>query len=302
MRIPESSLAAAILGNITGSLARLARVQEKLATTKRINRPSDDPLGAGLVLRYRAAARGLEAFQRAATDVKACLQATEAALDRVAAVLLEAQKTGLRGANETLDAPARASLSAQVDQLLEELVAHGNTHSGSRYLFGGTQTLTAPFTVQRGADGRITQVSANPRGAGGTICVEVAAGSALQSNVPGSEVFTGGTNLFAVLIALRDGLAADDTAAIASATAALDAGVDQVGAALGAVGARGQRLERVRLRHEQELARVEELRSRVQDADMAELYVEVQRMEHAFQAALAAGSKALQASLLDYLR
>ncbi|MFB3816362.1 MAG: flagellar hook-associated protein FlgL [Candidatus Methylomirabilales bacterium] len=302
MRITENSLASSVLSSITQSLGRLARVQEKLATTKNIVRPSDDPLGAGLVLRYQATAQGLEAFQRAIQTSREFLGATETALDRVSDLLTEASKTGLRGANEVLDPPTRASLGRQIDQLLEELVAQGNTRFADRYVFGGTQTSTPPFAVTRDASGRITAVTPNPRGIGGTVAVGVAEGSSVQANLPGDQVFLQTTDLFGTLIGLRDALEADNTAGIVAANAALGAGLSQVQAATGVVGVRAQRLDRVWAQNAQDLARIEECRSRVQDADVAELYVEVQKMERAFQASLAAGSKALQASLLDYLR
>jgi flagellin-like hook-associated protein FlgL len=39
----------------------------------------------------------------------------------------------------------------------------------------------------------------------------------------------------------------------------------------------------------------------VQDADIAELYVQLQTQEQALQASLAAGARAMQPTLLDFL-
>ncbi len=301
MRITEGMIATQVLGAITDSLARLGKVQEALATARRINRPSDDPLGSTLVLRFRSAAAALEEFQRVTDASQEFLRATGTALERVTEVLQQAREVGLRGSSD-IASGSRDPLAGQVDQLLEELVTQGNTRFADRYAFGGIQTSTPPFSVTRDASGNITAVMANPQGIDGTVSAEVAEGLRVQSNLPGDQAFTQTVDLFATLISLRDALAADDTSAIVLATDALAQGIGQVNAASGAVGVTIQHLEAVRARNTDDLARIERLRSGVQDADIAELYLELQKREQAFQASLAAGARALQSSLLDFLQ
>jgi flagellar hook-associated protein 3 FlgL len=294
-------LATQVLGNITGSMERLAKVQEQLSTTKRINRPSDDPLGSNLVLRFRSAKDALEAFQRATEAAQERLRATESPLTRVTEVLQQARETALEGSSDTLQG-SRTALAANVDQLLEDLLSLGNTKYAGRYVFGGTQTDTPAFNATRDATGHITAVSANPLGIDRTIEAEVGEGFVVQANVPGDQAFTKDVDVFQILIGLRDALNADDTGAIAGAIDTLATGVDQVTTATGTVGVAIQRLEAVQTRNQDDLTRTERLRSQVEDADIAEVYLDLNRMQNAFQASLAAGARALQQSLLDFLR
>lgn len=301
MRITQNMLANRVLGNITGSLARLAKAQEQLASTKRVNRASDDPLASGVILRLQATKEGLESYQRATDAARESLESTATPLERVTEILQQARETAVEGSSDTLSG-TRGPLAEQVDQLLEELVAEANTRFRDRYVFGGTHTGTTPYTPTRNANGQITAVTANPLGVDGVVNAEVASGVLVQTNLPAGQAFARTVNLFDTLVSLRDALFAENTAGIAATLQSLDGGIDQVNSASGVVGVGIRRLDFVRTRNREDVTRVEALRSKVQDADITEVYVELQKLQNAFDASLAAGAKAMQASLVDYLR
>jgi flagellar hook-associated protein 3 FlgL len=301
MRITQNMVATQVLGNITGSLGRLAKAQEQLASTKRINRASDDPLGSGLVMRFQATKEGLEGFQRATDAAQEALRGTATPLERVTEILQQTREVAVRGSSDTMSG-SRGPLAEEVNQLLEELLSQANSRFRDRYIFGGTQTGTTPYSASRNATGQIAAVTANPLGIDGTVNAEVASGFLVQSNLPGSQAFTRTVDLFATLVTLRDALTADDTAGIAATMDTLSRGIDQVNTASGVVGVAVQRLEAIRTRNQEDLTRVEALRSKVQDANITEVYVELQKLQNAFDASLAAGAKAMKASLVDYLQ
>ncbi|HSB68412.1 MAG TPA: flagellar hook-associated protein FlgL [Candidatus Methylomirabilis sp.] len=301
MRVTENGLASQVLGNITNAYGKLTKVQEQLATSKRINRASDDPLGSSLVLRFQAARASLEEFQRTTDAGQEFLENTATALARVTDVLGQARQIAIQGSNDWLSG-TRGPLAEEVNELLEEMVSVSNTRFADRYIFGGTETTTPPFSVTRDAAGKITAVTPNPQGINGTVNTEVAEGVRIRTNMPGDQAFTQTVDLFATLISLRDALSADDTPGIAAALAPLTNGTTQLNNVSGVVGVAVQRLEAVRTRNQDDLTRIEKLRSGVQDADIAELYLEMQKQQNAFEASLAAGAKALQMSLLDFLR
>jgi flagellar hook-associated protein 3 FlgL len=101
---------------------------------------------------------------------------------------------------------------------------------------------------------------------------------------------------------LRDALAAEDTTGVAATLQTLDDAMTQVNSASGVVGVSMRRLDAIQTKHQEDLIRIEALRSRTQDADIPEVYVEMQKLQNAFNASLAAGAKAMQASLVDYLQ
>lgn len=207
----------------------------------------------------------------------------------------------MQGSSDTLSG-ARGPLAEQVNQLLEELLSEANTRFRDGYVFGGTNTDAAPYTATRNASGQITGVTPNPLGVDGVINAEVAPGCLVPTNLPGSHAFDRTVNLFDTLVTLRDALAAEDTAGVAATLTPLDDGLTQVNSASGVVGVAVRRLDAVRTRNQEDLTRLESLRSKLQDANVAEVYVDLQKLQNAFDASLAAGAKAMQSSLVDYLQ
>jgi len=300
MRITNNMIADQVLSAITDSRKRLGTIQEQLATSKRINRPSDDPLGTTLTLQFTTATKTLNAFQRAIDAGQAFLRATADPLDHIAEIMVQAKEIGVQGSSDTAQG-TRGAMAAQVNQLLEDLLSQSNGRFADRYLFGGTQTAAPPFSATRDAAGQITAVTANPLGTDGTVQAAVADGVRVQTNIPGSTVFSKTVDLFASLVNLRDSLAAEDTAAVVTDMTTVDQAVTQVTDASGTIGAAIQRLDAIQSLNQKDLTRFELLRSGVQDADIAELYVELQTREQALQASLAAGARAMQPTLLDFL-
>jgi flagellar hook-associated protein 3 FlgL len=68
------------------------------------------------------------------------------------------------------------------------------------------------------------------------------------------------------------------------------------------IGGRQRRLELIDARFEQDFINYEEMRSRAEDADMAEAIMNLRMAETIYQAALSAGARVIQPSLMDFLR
>jgi flagellar hook-associated protein 3 FlgL len=301
MRVTQHMMANQVLGSISDSLARLAKVQEQLSSTKRINRASDDPLDSSLVMRLQARKAVLEGYQRTTDAAQSLLEATAVPLDRATELLQQAREIAIQGSSDTLQS-GRGPLAEQVNQLLEDLLGQANTRFNDRYVFGGAHTDQPAFSASRDGQGRITAVAANPNGIDQPLYATVADGLQLQSSIPGDQPFQRTLDAFDSLVALRDALNANDTAGISAGIDSLKQGIEQLNTASGVVGVGIQRLDAMRTRTQQDLTRVEQLRSTAQDADVTQVYLEMQQMQTAFQASLAAGAKALQSSLLDFLR
>jgi len=68
------------------------------------------------------------------------------------------------------------------------------------------------------------------------------------------------------------------------------------------IGGRQRRLELIDARFDQDFINYEEMRSRAEDADMAEVIMNLRMAETIYQAALSAGARVIQPSLMDFLR
>src|SRR5262249_7066360 len=158
-----------LASDLNRTQAEMARLQSMISSGQRIQVPSDDPAGAALVLTIASRQAASTQFQRNLDAVTATLSSTDGALKSIVDDLTRAKERAVQGANDTNAATARQSLGNEVDQLLEGLVALGNSRGpDGGALFGGQETKADPYTVTRDVNGHITAVTPNARGIDGS--------------------------------------------------------------------------------------------------------------------------------------
>jgi flagellar hook-associated protein 3 FlgL len=147
MRVTNSMLAALVQRNISQGLSTMQKLQMRMASGKAILEASDDPVGASIAVGLRAAVAAREQFQKNGDSARDNLSALEDALNSIQTDLEGAHTTALTGASDTEGADQRAILADQVNQSLEELCDLSKSQYGGDYLFGGTETQSAPYVV-----------------------------------------------------------------------------------------------------------------------------------------------------------
>ncbi len=295
MRITNRMLTDAVLTDISANARRMAALQQQLSSGKRLRQPADDPPGVERALTYRAALTASQQYLATMESSLAWLTATDDALGSATDVLQRAHELAVQGANDTLGPSQMASLAAEVNQLLEHLVALGNATLRGQRLFAGLRTDTNPFTLNPGPPTTVTY-----NGDAGPMQREIDIGTVIPINVPGNTVFPA---LFAALINLRDHLQAGDSTAIrTSDLGAIQSGLDSLLAVRADVGARMNRLEAARERQQLLQDHLGNLKSQVEDADFEQTVTDLAMAEAVYKAGLASAARVLQPSLLDYLR
>lgn len=188
---------------------KLIRAQEQLSSSKRILRPSDDPVGTSASLALNRQLGDVNRFRAAVSSGKPALDASMAALDDAGQVISEARTLVLQGLSGTLNAADRRALGQQVAHLKERLLELANTSFDDRFVFAGTSNDTQPF-VESGDDGerRVTY-----RGDSTERRIAIGPGVDVPMLVPGSEIFarqqaTGVT--YAGLTGIAAGATADE--------------------------------------------------------------------------------------------
>jgi flagellar hook-associated protein 3 FlgL len=300
IRITQGIIAARMLNNIHDQTRRLFNLQEQLSTGLRVNSPSDDPIDARRAINTRSIIAKNTQYLENISNALPFLEETASTVQSVQQIFQRARELTLQGANGTNGQPQRDAIAEEINQLLETAVAEGNHNAAGRFIFSGTRTSTEAYSVTRDAQGQITSVTYE----GNDERYEIAIGTdeTVRVNEPGSLVFQGTQDQFQTLIDIRDNLLAGDTGALQTQLAELDAIDRQLGqgvARLGAVINRVTNTEEDLVDFNFQLERV--LSDRI-DADFAEVIVELNAQQNAFQAALSAGARVVQPSLLDYLR
>jgi flagellar hook-associated protein 3 FlgL len=302
MRVSNQSLANQLQGNVQQAMRRLAAAQEQISSGKRINRLSDDPFGAARAVDLKSFQASLDQYKKNIDGALPFLNQTDSILGDVDDVLNRAREVAVAMANGALSAQDRANAAAEVHQLLTRLVALGNSKLENRYMFGGFVNGAAPFALAAG----VVAYS----GDAGQIFIQADASNSVAINLPGDRLLqgvgvAGGVDLFDTLSSLEAALNADNVSGpngITTQIGRLDRGLSQVLGFRAEIGARLQTLSTASAGLEIMNLRATGTRSKIEDIDAIKVFADFALLQQAFQAALQASARAIQPSILDFLR
>ena len=296
-RVTEGMLGRRLLSDLRASTQRIATAQRQIASGRRIDKPSDDPLATHNALRLRSELGGIEQDKRTISDTKGWLDTTDSALATITDVVHRARELALAGANGAIGQTERNKLADEVDQLIETAKSAANASYGGRYVLAGQDTDDPPYSP-----GAVDAYD----GDSGLIARQIGPGVSVQINVKGVDILGNGTADTKLLTTLRT-LAADLRSGNlpglrGPALNNLQTNLEDVTSARGVVGALATRIESAETR----LAQVEEstlsLLSENEDTDIAKAMIDLTTQQSVYQAALQSGQALIQPSLLDFLR
>ncbi len=163
----------------------LAQLQNQISSGKKINQPSDDPVGAVKLLDLQRQQGESDQF---AKNISAAVNRStleEAALSDAASALQHARTLMVQGGNlGALSTSDRQSIANNLQSQLTELQDIANRKdSNGEYLFAGFSSLTQPF-VRNGVN--VTQY----QGDSGSRLLQVGPSQWIADGHPGDEVFS----------------------------------------------------------------------------------------------------------------
>jgi flagellar hook-associated protein 3 FlgL len=281
-----------MLRNISNSYERLGTYQDQLASGKKITRPSDDPVVAIMGMEYRENLEEVVQFNRNMDQVYVWMDNSDDALDKATQVLQRIREQVVQASNETLEGSQRSMIAKEISQLNEQLVTIANTELGGKYLFNGTATTTKPVQV----DGTtITVAAPEPN-----VYVEVSKGINIQVNSTPGKVFS--QSLFNDMQGLVADLESGGSEGINDYLTKIEGHLDNLLAERAELGARYNRVEMIENRLGSQEVIANRVLSENEDIDYEKVIMNLKTQESVHRAALAAGSRIIQPSLLDFLR
>ncbi len=287
MRVTNKMMTDQAVYNINQRLEQLEATQERIASGKEVNRPSDNPAEMAKILDYRRTLATFDQYERNIGAGKNWLNMTETALDQADQLVTRAKEIAIAQSNATANSTTRYLANQEVDTLFGQMLQLANTKLGDRFIFGGFKTNQTPFAQD-----------ATYQGDEGEIRLEIRASDYIDVNVPGDVAFEAA---FEGLAQLKTALAANDPKNIADALEKLEEGGQQILQQQASLGAKTNRLESVENILNQAKANYTQLLSDTQDVDMAKTITEMASQQLAFQAILASTGKVIQSTLLDFL-
>ncbi|MDI9464791.1 MAG: flagellar hook-associated protein FlgL [Limnochordia bacterium] len=308
MRVTNRMMNNTLLLNLNRGLARLERINNQLGTKKKINRPSDDPVKTGVILRTSTSIRETEQYIRNLDAAVSWLDAADVILQDVVSVIHRAKELAVAGASTHLDETARQALADEIAQLHDNLLQLANSTHGGRYLFAGQHTDKKPFSGGGVTGDRINDVTflMSLTDDETKIEFEIAPGITIDVNVisynPDDNPQEG---LFMPIFnALQElyGELVDDTGDPDIPLQDLDNSLDNVLRKISELGGKQNRVELARERMLDLQLNLTRILSEEQDLDYAEAIMELKMEEFAYRTALAVGARIIQPSLVDFLR
>jgi flagellar hook-associated protein 3 FlgL len=164
----------------------LARLQEQVTTGSRINRPSDDPSASYRVLGLNSKKRSLEQYINSLSEMISKLDFSSTVVGQINTNITDVKLAITQITGGIYDDNARQRTAEGINDVLEQIVSLANTNHNNQYLYGGTNTSTAPYSVTR-SNGNITRVTY--QGSYENRDVEVAPGVDASSFQVGADIF-----------------------------------------------------------------------------------------------------------------
>lgn len=308
MRITQGMLTQQLLTDLQGNFQRLSDLQNQVATGKRINQASDDPIGAGFVMRYKNNVAYYQQYQKNADAAGTYLSNVDTNLNQAEQIMQDARSIAVEGSNDSLTQDDRRKLSANVDQLYNQLVNVGNSQYQDKYIFNGQMTDTAPYTL-----GSADLSSPD----GGPVLYDIGDELPLQVNVTGADFFgapdtsAGATqnpandssdNAFSLLKQLKTTLDQGTGQDVSNLLGKFDSRIEKMLEVRADVGAKSDRVKMTSSRLGDLIQNTNSLLSSTQDADMTKLIVDLKAAENVHQASLQVGARVIQPTLVDFLK
>ena len=142
MRVTDLTKQTAILRNIQNNGNRLQNLSDNLASGRRINKLSDDPLGATEAQDFRTKISFFDMLKEITNRTFIWLDRTEAELSHVGDLLQRVKTLMLAQANDSSDKNSRRVTAEEVQDITEAFFQSGNSRIGKLYIFSGSKTLT----------------------------------------------------------------------------------------------------------------------------------------------------------------
>lgn len=310
IRVTQSMMNTQLLRNVSNNMNKMSVLQDQLSTGRRINAPSDDPVGMTFSMRYRNELSGNGQYIRNVDSALSLIEYTDTALAQAGDVVQRVRELMVQGSNEQPQS-AYDAIKLEIGQLYAQLVEVGNSQFNGKYMFNGEQTTTAPYpklTIKdTSGDARAQDVTTDL----GQIKYELSPGMVMAVNITGIEFFgepvteaneKTSNNLFHILKQTYDALGEGDALKVSKLIGTLDSRINTMLEKRSEVGARMNRIELIEKRLSDIDLNLTELQSKTEDADLAYVITNLQMEENVYQASLSAGAKIIRPSLIDFLR
>lgn len=300
IRVTQGMMSMQTLYNLNRNYGNMSNLENQISTGRKLNKPSDDPVGVTYALRYRGELASNEQFRTNADAAVSWLDFTDTTMQQATDVMKRVKELAIQGASGTLPQSGLDAIKLEVQQLKEQMGNIGNAQIRGKYIFNGQKYDQPPYQLS----GNITnfaQIDTDQ----GAVMYAVGDQSSFQMNTSGNDFFGSSTdndNVFKVMDDLITALGNGNYAQVSAQATNIESRSNKMQSCLSEVGARTNRIELVQARLDDRDLNLTSLQSKTEDADVANLMIQATTAQTIYESALKSSAKIMQPSLMDFMR
>lgn len=337
-RVTENSSVHAINYAVGKSKGKVEDLQLKGSNLKRVSKPSDDPVGNVELLALRSQNIDSDQYMRNLNFAQTQLSFTENILEDLTNLLVKAKELAVGQASSIYGPEIREGVSKEIHQIRQQVISIANKRMGNRYIFSGQKVLTRPFDKDGIYQGDTNKMNIeinkdvfvpinltgkdvffskekkdlarneldlridNP-----TEFQEIEPQKNVNRNPANAKPSTPGgefveVSIFDELRALESALLTDNHEVIQALLEKMDRSIDRVVGLRTEVGALTNTISNAEGNIEKSRLLVEAHKSKLEDADVTDLFTNLQKEQNVLSATYRASSNVMNTSLMDFLK
>jgi flagellar hook-associated protein 3 FlgL len=291
MRVTQSETYRNILSDIGNANETYNTISRQVSSGKKLTQLSDSPAASAEIVSLSDQALEIGQYRSNIDAGTFFLQTSESVLNEVNNLATSIYSSGSQAASNSVNADARAILAGEIRGLRDQIFALANTQARGRYIFAGSDVLSAPFSINCDTVAYQGNNEVNK--------IAVDEGMEVSAGVSGSAAFD---SVFSVINSLLTALDAGDISGVQNALGQFSSALMDLGIVRGQIGSNLNLLENATTNLDTREINIQERRSTLEDTDMSKAVIQLSQSQNALQAALSSGGSILtQDNLFDIL-
>ncbi len=291
-RVTSQTIQRSTLANLQTNLSSVAKLQGQLSSGKKVTKASDDPVHASQLMSLRGEQTRNGQYERNVQDATSWLTTIDTALQTASTNLTKARTLVVAGGNDSLPQVAKDALAVEIRELQAGLLQTANTTFLGRTVFAGTSAAGEAFDA--------TTFTWNGNDAASVNRV-VADTAEVRVDSNGKSVFgEGAGSVFALLDQVATTLESGGNPT--GFLDQFDAFATNIRTELASVGARQLTVQNATTQLSDAGLNLTTQIAGIEDIELAQVILQLQSQQVAYEASLGAAAKALTPSLMEFLR
>jgi flagellar hook-associated protein 3 FlgL len=291
MRVTQLEIYQNFLGNIETLNERLDQANRQVSSGKLLQSLKDSPASSAQIISLSEQASDIDQYQSNVDSGSYYLGMADSILNEINNLTTTIYAKGNQSASGSINSDARATIASEIRSLRDQMIALANSQALGRYLFAGSKTSSAPYTI----GGDVVQYNGSQE----ANQINIDDGLTIKTSVAGSAAFN---PIFTAVESLLSNMDGNNLSGISTALGQFSSAISELGAARGEIGANLSTLNNTKTNLESRETSLKERRSQVEDVNMAEAAVQLTQFQNALQASLSAGGSIMQQrNLFDIL-